>query len=43
VHRNTLTNRLARIHALTGLDADSADGRGLLWLGWLERRGPSPR
>jgi len=37
VHRNTLTNRLNRVHAITGLDADSADGRGLLWLAWLER------
>jgi hypothetical protein len=43
VHRNTLTNRLNRIHALTGLDADSADGRGLLWLAWLERDGKAPR
>jgi PucR C-terminal helix-turn-helix domain len=37
VHRNTLTNRLGRIRALTGLDADSATGRGLLWLAWLEQ------
>jgi hypothetical protein len=37
VHRNTLTNRLARIRTLTGLDVDSADGRGLLWLAWLEQ------
>jgi hypothetical protein len=37
VHRNTLTNRLARIRAVTGLDADSAAGRGLLWLAWLEQ------
>ena len=43
VHRNTLTNRLNRIHAITGLDVDSADGRGLLWLAWLERRGQSSR
>jgi hypothetical protein len=42
VHRNTLTNRLNRIHAVTGLDVDSSDGRGLLWLAWLERRGSSP-
>jgi hypothetical protein len=41
VHRNTLTNRLNRIHAVTGLDVDSSDGRGLLWLAWLERRGSS--
>jgi hypothetical protein len=38
VHRNTLTNRLNRITAITGLDVDSADGRGLLWLAWLNRR-----
>lgn len=37
VHRNTLTNRLGRIRALTGLDVDSAAGRGLLWLAWLEQ------
>jgi hypothetical protein len=37
VHRNTLTNRLNRVHAITGLDVDRADGRGLLWLAWLER------
>jgi sugar diacid utilization regulator len=43
VHRNTLTNRLNRVHAITGLDVDSADGRGLLWLAWLERRGQSSR
>jgi DNA-binding PucR family transcriptional regulator len=41
VHRNTLTNRLNRIQAVTGLDVDSSDGRGLLWLAWLERRGSS--
>jgi hypothetical protein len=39
VHRNTLTNRLHRIRELTGLDVDSADGRGLVWLAWLERNG----
>lgn len=43
VHRNTLTNRLNRIHAVTGLDVDRAGGRGLLWLAWLERRGQSSR
>jgi sugar diacid utilization regulator len=37
VHRNTLTNRLNRVHAITGLDVDHADGRGLLWLAWLDR------
>jgi purine catabolism regulator len=39
VHRNTLTNRLNRVRAITGLDVDTADGRGTLWLAWLERRG----
>jgi hypothetical protein len=43
VHRNTLTNRLNRIRPVTGLDVDSSDGRGLLWLAWLERRGQSAR
>ncbi len=38
VHRNTLTNRLNRLTEITGLDVDSADGRGLLWLAWLRRR-----
>jgi hypothetical protein len=42
VHRNTLTNRLNRVHAITGLDVDRADGRGLLWLAWLERGQSSP-
>ena len=37
VHRNTLDHRLNRITAITGLDVDSADGRGLLWLAWLDR------
>jgi hypothetical protein len=37
VHRNTLTNRLTRIRAITGLDVDRADGRALVWLAWLER------
>jgi hypothetical protein len=31
------------VRAVTGLDVDSADGRGALWLAWLERRGQSPR
>jgi len=43
VHRNTLTNRLNRIYAVTGLDVDSSHGRGLLWLAWLDRRGQSAR
>jgi DNA-binding PucR family transcriptional regulator len=38
VHRNTLTNRLRRIRAITGLDVDHPDGRALVWLAWLERR-----
>jgi sugar diacid utilization regulator len=42
VHRNTLTNRLARIRAITGLDVDGAEGRALLWLASLERAA-SPR
>ena len=41
VHRNTLTNRINRIRAVTGLDVDSSEGRGLLWLAWLERRAQS--
>jgi hypothetical protein len=38
VHRNTLTNRLRRIRAITGLDVDHPDGRALVWLAWLDRR-----
>jgi hypothetical protein len=41
VHRNTLTNRLRRIRAITGLDVDRPDGRALVWLAWLERGGQS--
>jgi hypothetical protein len=41
VHRNTLTNRLRRIRAITGLDIDRPDGRALVWLAWLERGGQS--
>jgi hypothetical protein len=41
VHRNTLTNRLRRIRAITGLDVDHANGRALVWLAWLERRSSS--
>ncbi|HEU0023368.1 MAG TPA: helix-turn-helix domain-containing protein, partial [Thermoleophilaceae bacterium] len=37
VHRNTLSNRLNRIRSITGLDVDRAEGRGLVWLAWLER------
>jgi hypothetical protein len=32
IHRNTLAQRIARIEALTGLDLDAADDRGLIWL-----------
>jgi DNA-binding PucR family transcriptional regulator len=32
IHRNTLAQRTARIEALTGLDLDAADDRGLIWL-----------
>jgi hypothetical protein len=42
VHRNTLTNRLNRIRAITGLDVDRANGRALVWLAWLERRAQAP-
>jgi hypothetical protein len=38
VHRNTLRDRIARIAEATGLDLDGAEGRGLAWLAWLERR-----
>jgi hypothetical protein len=41
VHRNTLTNRLRRIQAITGLDVDHPDGRALVWLAWLDRRSSS--
>jgi purine catabolism regulator len=37
VHRNTLRDRIARISELTGVDLESAEGRGLAWLAWLER------
>ncbi|MEA2332941.1 MAG: hypothetical protein QOH58_3079 [Thermoleophilaceae bacterium] len=37
VHRNTLTNRLGRIRAITGLDVDTAEGRALLWLASMTR------
>jgi hypothetical protein len=45
VHRNTLRDRLARIAELTGVDVGRADGRGLVWLAWLEGGGghPQPR
>lgn len=37
VHRNTLSNRIRRIRAVTGLDIDRADGHGMVWLAWLDR------
>ena len=43
VHRNTLSNRLNRIRAITGLDVDRADGRSLVWLAWLARDESTPR
>jgi PucR C-terminal helix-turn-helix domain len=38
VHRNTLRDRVNRISQLTGVELDSAEGRGLAWLAWLARR-----
>jgi hypothetical protein len=38
VHRNTLRDRLNRITELTGVDLDTAQGRALAWLAWLEGR-----
>jgi DNA-binding PucR family transcriptional regulator len=32
IHRNTLSQRIARIEGLTGLDLDAIDDRGLIWL-----------
>jgi DNA-binding PucR family transcriptional regulator len=43
VHRNTLRDRIARIAEITGLDLDSAEGRGLAWLAWLHRRDSTSR
>jgi DNA-binding PucR family transcriptional regulator len=37
VHRNTLRDRINRISEITGVDLDSAYGRGLAWLAWLQR------
>jgi hypothetical protein len=39
VHRNTLRDRINRISELTSVDLDSAYGRGLAWLAWLQRKG----
>ncbi len=42
-HRNTLRNRLIRVHELTGVDVDDVEGRALATLAWLTRRGaPGP-
>jgi hypothetical protein len=38
VHRNTLRDRIHRISEITGVDLNCAQGRGLAWLAWLERR-----
>ena len=38
VHRNTLRDRLKRITELTGVDLDTAEGRAVAWLAWLEGR-----
>lgn len=43
VHRNTLRDRIARITEVTGVDLDSAEGRGLAWLAWLHRSGSTSR
>jgi hypothetical protein len=43
VHRNTLRDRITRIGELTGVDLDSAEGSGLAWLAWLQRRGSTSR
>jgi len=37
VHRNTLRDRIARISELSGIDLESAEGRGMAWLAWLAR------
>jgi purine catabolism regulator len=37
VHRNTLRDRINRVSETTGVDLDSAYGRGLAWLAWLHR------
>jgi hypothetical protein len=38
VHRNTLRDRLKRFTELTGVDLDTAQGRAVAWLAWLEHR-----
>ena len=37
VHRNTLRDRINRISEVTGVDLDSARGRSLAWLAWLDK------
>jgi len=37
VHRNTLRDRINRISGITGVNLDSARGRGLAWLAWIKR------
>jgi hypothetical protein len=37
VHRNTLRDRINRMSELTGVDLESARGRGLAWLAWIKR------
>jgi DNA-binding PucR family transcriptional regulator len=41
VHRNT-RDRIHRIFEITGVDPSCAQGRGLTWLAWLERRDSRP-
>lgn len=42
-HRNTLRNRMIRVHELTGVDVDAVEGRALVTLAWMTRRGsPGP-
>jgi DNA-binding PucR family transcriptional regulator len=38
VHRNTLRDRIKRITELTGVELDTAQGRAMAWLAWLESR-----
>jgi hypothetical protein len=37
VHRNTLTNRIARIRTSAGVDLDHAEGCAIAWLAWTQR------
>ncbi len=38
VHRNTLRDRLKRITELTGIELETARGRTVAWLAWVEAR-----